>query len=105
MHKDEVQIIEAVFKKHPDIGLDNIEIKDNNINIFFSYQDIKFGLDINNYSNAILRKTNIYAFSEIKDITIPPHFLKIDSEHNFYSLCLLEKEQHVLSSYELAELL
>ncbi len=96
--------IDDIFKKYPDINFISSVENENDIAISFSYKSIKFLLEINNYNEIFLRIVKAYAFPEINDVAIPPHFLQKDEAKKMYSLCLLDKERHVLTSYDLFEL-
>lgn len=104
MH-DNVAKIKAVFNKYQDIVLKSIDEEKSDITILFSYKNICFMMCVINYTDIFMRRITVFAFPEINNVGIPPHFLKMEDTEEMYKLCLLEKEQHVLTAYHLFELI
>lgn len=106
MHEDFLETIRAVFNTYPEFILEEISGEDSLISATFAYQGRPLILYVSDPGNDYLRSVIVCLEDNIADeLKIPAHYIRYSNKQKQSALCLLEQEQHVLSSYSLAELI
>lgn len=106
MRDEHIQIIREVFTRYPEFLLGVVEDIKSGICANFTFQKFPLKLFILNPDNQFLRAIFISIEPKIADrLKLPPHYIRLNSRTQTSVLCLLDQEQHVLSSYSLSELI
>ena len=106
MHEDYLEIIRTVFNTHPEFILEEISGEASLISVTFTYQGRPLILYVFDPGNNYLRSVMVCLEDNIADeLKIPAHYIRYSNKQKRSALCLLDQEQHVLSSYSLAELI
>lgn len=106
MHEDYLQVTQDSFNKYADFSLADVSTTDALISAEFTYQGSPLTLYVSNPGNTYLRSIMICIEDRVADeLKIPAHFMRYNDKDKRSMLCLLDKEQHVLSAYSLSELI
>ena len=105
MHEDYLETIRTIFNTHPEFILEEISGEASLISVTFTYQGRPLILYVFDPGNEYLRSVMVCLEDNIADeLKIPAHYIRYSNKQKRSALCLLDQEQHVLSSYSLAEL-
>lgn len=104
MHEKELKIICDAFACFNEFVITDSNIVDEKIKIKFTYDEYSLILCVKNPDNIYLRSIVVIEETESQTNLLPPHFLRIDDKNKLSYICLLDKEQHILTSYSLFEL-
>lgn len=106
MHEDYLKIVRAVFTKYADFTIEEISAENSLISVKFAFKESLLNLYVINPGNNYLRSALVCLEDGITDdLKIPAHYIRYNNKDKRSALCLLDPEQHVLSSYSLAELI
>lgn len=106
MHEDYLETIRTVFNTYPEFILEEISGEASLISVTFAYQGRPLILYVFDPENDYLRSVMVCLEDNIADeLKIPAHYIRYSNKQKRSALCLLDQEQHVLSSYSLAELI
>ena len=106
MHEDYLQVAQDSFSKYADFSIVDISATDTLISASFTYQGSPLTLDVSNPGNTYLRSVMVCIEDHVADeLKIPAHYMRYNDKDKRSMLCLLDKEQHVLSAYPLSELI
>lgn len=106
MHEDYLETIRTVFNTYPEFILEEISGEASLISVTFAYQGRPLILYVFDPENDYLRSVMVCLEDNIADeLKIPAHYVRYSNKQKRSALCLLDQEQHVLSSYSLAELI
>lgn len=105
MREDYLQVVQDVFSNYADFSLVDTAAEDSLITVNFTYQGNPLTLYVFDPSNTYLRSIMVCIEDRVADeLKIPAHYMRYNDKAKRSVLCLLDKEQHVLSAYALAEL-
>lgn len=105
MHEEELKIVCDAFACFSEFVITGSNIMDGKIKINFTYDEYILILYVKNPDNVYLRSIVVdIEETESQTNLLPPHFLRIDEKNKLSYICLLDKEQHILTSYSLFEL-
>ena len=105
MHEDYLLVVQYAFSEYTDFSLIDISAEDSLISANFTYQGSPLTLYVSNPGNTYLRSIMVCIEDRVADeLKIPAHYMRYNDKDKRSVLCLLDKEQHVLSAYSLAEL-
>lgn len=105
MREDYLQIVQDAFSEYADFSLIDISAEDALIRANFTYQGSPLTLFVSNPGNSYLRSAMVCIEDLVADeLKIPAHYMRYNDKDKRSVLCLLDKEQHVLSAYSLCEL-
>lgn len=105
MRKNYLNMFESIFSDYNEFSLIDIIETESSIKVIFSYYDNQLTLNIFEPENIFLREIIVSLEDSKPDrMKISPHFFRYDDNINRSILCLIDKEQHILSSYSLDEL-
>ena len=106
MRKELLETAKSVFDRFDDICLVDISSEEDVICAKFTCQESPLTMYVFHPENAYLRSVLVCIEDNVADeLKIPPHYMRYNDEKRLSSLCLLDKEQHVLSSYDLSGLI
>lgn len=106
MHEDCLRIIRDAFDEYTDFSLTDVSAEDTLISAKFTYQGSPLTLYVSDPSNNYLRRIMVCIEDRIADdLKIPAHYIRYNNQDKQSVLCLLDKEQHVLSACSLSELI
>ena len=106
MHEDYLETVRAVFNTHHEFILEEISAETSLISVKFAYQGRSLILYVSEPGNNYLRSVIVCLEDSIADeLKIPAHYIRYNNKEKRSALCLLDQEQHVLSSYSLPELI
>lgn len=106
MHDDDIALVQEVFNGYPEFTLGTVEETDWGIQADFLFQETALKLLIIDPENRYLRSILIEIEPKAADqLKLPPHYIRLNCRTKTSALCLLDQEQHVLSSYSLFELI
>lgn len=106
MREELLHMTESVFGKFDEVCLVDISSEEESICAKFTYQDSPLKMYVFNPDNTYLRSILVCIEDRVADeLKIPPHYIRYNDEKKLSSLCLLDKEQHILSSYDLPGLI
>lgn len=105
MRENYLKIVQSAFNNYAEFSLINITMEGNIIKARFTYCGSSLILYVFEPANIYLREVLVCIEDSIADrFHLPPHYIRYDDKKKLSSLCLIDKEQHVLSSYSLADL-
>lgn len=105
MREDFLQVVQDAFCDYADFSLVDISAEDSLISVNFTYQGSPLTLYVFDPGNTYQRSIIVCIEDRIADeLKIPAHYMRYNNKEKRSALCLLDKEQHVLSAYSLAEL-
>lgn len=106
MHEDVLKTINDVFINYPEFTLEETVVETSLIRANFTYQGSLLTLYLIEPDNNYLRSIIVCVEDSIADdLKIPAHYFRYNDKEKRSALCLLDQEQHVLSSYSLGELI
>lgn len=106
MREDYLQIVQKAFGEYSDFSLIEISAEDTWISADFTYQGSPLTLYVLEPGNTYLRNIMVCIDNRVADdLRIPAHYMRYGDKNKRSALCLLDKEQHVLSAYSLSELI
>lgn len=106
MHEDYLQVVQDSFSKYADFSLVDVSATDTLLSASFTYQSSPLALYVSNSGNTYLRSVMVCIEDRVADeLKIPAHYMRYNDKDKRSMLCLLDKEQHVLSAYPLSELI
>lgn len=106
MHEDYLRIVREAFDKYSGFYLTDVSTEDTLISANFTYRGSPLTLYVSDPSNTYLRSIGVCIENCIADdLKIPAHYIRYNNQDKRSVLCLLDKEQHVLSAYSLSELI
>ncbi len=106
MREDYLQVVRDAFSEYTDFSLDDVSSEDSLIRAHFTYQGSPLTLYVSNPGNTYLRSIMVCIEDRVADeLKIPAHYMRYNDKDKRSMLCLLDKEQHVLSAYSLSELI
>lgn len=105
MREEHLQVIRDAFSDYTDFLLDDVSSEGSLIRANFTYQGSPLSLFISDPGNTYLRSIMVCIEDSAADnLKIPAHYLQCNDKDKWRVLCLLDKEQHVLSTYSLSEM-
>ena len=106
MREDYLQIVQKAFSEYSDFSLTEISAEETLISADFTYQESPLTLYVLEPGNTYLRNIMVCIDNRVADdLRIPAHYMRYGDKNKRSVLCLLDKEQHVLSAYSLSELI
>ena len=106
MREDYLQIVQKAFSEYSDFSLTEISAEETLISADFTYQGSPLTLYVLEPGNTYLRNIMVCIDNCVADdLRIPAHYMRYGDKNKRSVLCLLDKEQHVLSAYSLSELI
>lgn len=94
------------FDEYTDFSLTDVSAEDTLISAKFTYQGSPLTLYVSDPSDNYLRRIMVCIEDRIADdLKIPAHYIRYNNQDKQSVLCLLDKEQHVLSACSLSELI
>ena len=106
MHEDNLQVLQDSFSKYTDFSLVDVSATDTLICANFTFQGSPLTLYVSNPGNAYVRSIMVCIEDRVADeLKIPAHYMRYNDKDKQSMLCLLDKDQHVLSAYSLSELI
>lgn len=106
MHEKFIYMTKEVFGRFDEVSLIDVAYEGEAICAKFTYQDTLLEMYVFKPDNVFLRSIFVCIEDKVADeLKIPPHYMRYDNEKKLSSLCLLDDEQHILSSYDLADLM
>ncbi len=106
MREDFLHVVQDAFSNYADFSLIDVSAEDTLVRAHFTYQESPLILYVSNPDNAYLRSIMVCIEDHVADeLKIPAHYMRYNEKDKKSALCLLDKEQHVLSAYSLAELI
>jgi molybdopterin/thiamine biosynthesis adenylyltransferase len=94
-------MVEELINKRIGFNFSEEWIKKNCQLYSFTFKSKAFILQIYNDKNPLTRKLQIYTKDETLKDELPPHYFRFEDGINW--LCLIDEEEHILSSYSLNE--
>lgn len=105
MHENLLQTIKDVFCNYTELSLGEQFVEGSQIRVNFAYRENPLTLYVFHPDNDYLRNIIVCIDDRIADsLKIPAHYMRYNDKDKRSSLCLLDKEQLVLSTYSLGEL-
>ncbi len=105
MREDYLQVVQDAFSDYAVFSLVDVSTGDALISANFTYQGSPLILFVSNPGNTYLRSIMVCIEDRVADeLKIPAHYMRYNDKDKWSVLCLLDKEQHVLSTYSLSEL-
>lgn len=105
MHEDYLQTIKDVFCNYTEFSLGELCVDGSQIRVNFAYQENPLTLYVLHPDNDYLRNIIVCIEDRIADnLKISAHYMRYNDNEKRSSLCLLDKEQLVLSACSLGEL-
>lgn len=105
MHEVFLQTVNDVFTNYTEFIQEETSVEDSLIRVNFTYQGSPLTLYVFDPGNVYLRSIIVCVEDRIADeLKIPAHYIRYNDKDKRSALCLLDQEQHVLSSCSLAEL-
>ena len=106
MREDYLKIVQSVFDNYAEFSLIDTTMDGDMIRANFTYCERPLMLYIFEPDNTYLREVFICIEDGIADkFHLPPHYMRYNDKKKLSYLCLLDKEQHILSSYSLFDLI
>lgn len=106
MREELLYTAKSVFDNFDGVCLIDISSEEEAICAKFTYQESPLTLYVFHPDNVYLRSILVCVEDNVADeLKIPPHYMRYNDAKKLSSLCLLDKEQHILSSYDLSGLM
>lgn len=106
MREDYFHIVKTAFNSFSEFLIDEVTAEDTKIRVDFKYREAPLTLHIFEPGNIYLRDIVVCIADCVADeLKLPPHYMRYNDADKLSTLCLLDKEQHILSSYSLGELI
>lgn len=106
MHEKILETIKSVFAKYPEFSVKEMSVGASLAFANFTYQNCSLTIYVLEPYNDYLREVMVCVEDRIADeLKIPPHYIRYNDGEKRSVLCLLDKEQHILSNCSLSEVL